>query len=121
LAARYLHARERPAVRGGEAEALAVHVVAVGDLEGDFYVARIERARRDAERLVRVEQLLLAEELRECRSRCRARAPLQARALSCGRLVQQAAHIVRDRLWRCLGRLDEEANAARRIEHINLG
>ena len=47
-----------------EAEALAVHVVAVGD--GEMHLDRtvVQRARREAERLLRLEQLVaLAEEL----------------------------------------------------------
>ncbi len=52
---------------GGEAESFAVHVVAVRDLEAHLHPA-LHRARAEAERLLRLEQLvILLEELRERR------------------------------------------------------
>jgi hypothetical protein len=64
FAARNFHVGERRARLGGEAEPVAVHVIAVGDLEFDFDVALIERARQDTKGLFRLQQLRLAEQLR---------------------------------------------------------
>src|SRR5258707_1270957 len=57
VAGRELRSAELRALRR-EAKALAVHVVAVRDREMHFYGIRVERARRETERLLRLEQVV---------------------------------------------------------------
>src|SRR6185436_2824118 len=47
-----------------EAEALAIHVIAIGDLEAHFDCA-VQRARGEAERLFRLQEVLRARRARE--------------------------------------------------------